>query len=80
MASEIICLPERLPGVESENVTVIVSAYDGGEAASKSPVRFELNVEIVDNFLTADADGVWSANETISRGASHVWIFRPKTG
>ena len=59
---------------------MIVSTYggDNGEAASKSPAGFELNVEMVDNFVASD--GAWSANETISRGASHIWIFKPKTG
>ena len=75
MASEIICLPERPPGVNSENVTVIVSAYHDSEA-SKSPVRFELTVKTVDNFVSAD--GAWSVNETISRGTSYVWIFKPE--
>jgi len=80
VASEIICLPERQPGVDSENVTVIVSTYH--DEASKSPARFELNVEMVDNFVTSDDDddGAWSATETISRGASRVWIFKPKPG
>ena len=66
--------------MDSENVTVIVSTYDGddGEAASKSPAGFDLNVEMVDNFVASD--GAWSANETISRGDSHIWIFKPKIG
>ena len=52
------------------------------DEASKSPARFELNVEMVDNFVTSDDDddGAWSATETISRGASRVWIFKPKPG
>ena len=76
VASEIICLPERPPDVESENVTLYVGTYQ--KSSEKFPVPFELDADVIDNYLRPD--GAWSANESISRRASHVWIFKPETG
>ena len=76
VASEIICLPERPPGVESEDVTLYVGTYQ--KETERFPVPFEIYAEVIDNYLKPD--GTWSANETISRKASYIWIFKAEAG